>query len=209
MNDLQRTPEWQACRLGKLTASRFHEALAKLKDGSAGASRKNYRTDLVVQRMRGTPPIQLWTTPAIGWGIEHEPQARAAYAFCRDVEVTQVGFIDHPTIAMAGCSPDGLVGDDGLVEFKCPDTAQHIELLLGAPVKGAYGIQIAWQLACTRRKWCDYVSFDPRVDEELQLKIIRITADEGAIEELEREACKFLAEVDAMVEQLQTLRRAA
>jgi hypothetical protein len=206
---LQGTPEWEARRLGKLTASRFHEAIAKLKDGNPGASRKNYRTDLVVQRLRQTPLPQSWVTPAMQWGLDTEPLARAAYAFYRDVEVVETGFIDHPTINMAGCSPDGLVGDDGLVEVKCPDTSQHVEALLGGPIKHSYMIQMHWQLACTGCQWCDWVSFDPRLEESLQFFVKRITRDNEVIAELEREARKFLAEVDAVVERLRAFRMKA
>lgn len=207
----QGTPEWEAQRLGKLTASRFHEAVAKLKDGSWGASRENYKADLVVQRLRQEAPAQPWTTPAMQWGIDTEPQARAAYAFYRDIEVAEAGFIEHPCIPMSGCSPDGLVGDDGLVEFKCPMTKAHLAMLLGGAIPNAYLIQVRWQLACTRRAWCDYVSFDPRMPEWGQLKVCRLHAQfqNDLIAELENEARKFLAEVEEMMERLKVLQLAA
>jgi hypothetical protein len=203
---LQGTPEWEAQRCGKLTASRFHEAIARTKTGWS-ASRKNYRDALVAQRMRQLPLEQGWISKAMQQGKEREPQARAAYAFYRDVEVIQVGFIDHPSINMAGCSPDGLVEDDGLVEIKCPETPQHFDMLLDEPIKHAYQVQIAWQLACTGRAWCDFVSFDPTVDQDLQLKIIRVPRSDEFIAELEREARTFLAEVDARLELLNRIRQ--
>jgi putative phage-type endonuclease len=156
----QGTPEWHAVRAGKATASRISDIMAVIKSGEA-AVRKNYRAELVCQRMTGIVEAG-YVSPEMQWGTDHESDARHAYAYPRGLTVTPVGFVDHPDIAMSGASPDGLVGDDGLVEIKCPNTATHIETLLGKAVPQKYGQQIQWQLACTGRLWCDFVSFDPR-----------------------------------------------
>jgi putative phage-type endonuclease len=195
----QRTPEWYAARLGKLTASRIGKALAKTKSGW-GASRSNLRAALVCERLTGQPQ-DTWVSAEMQWGIDKEADARAAYEFyyC-DVELA--GFIDHPRIAMSGASPDGLVGTDGLVEFKCPNTATHIETLLGGTIDGDYRKQCLWQLACTGRHWVDFVSFDPRMPAEMQLYVQRVERDEKAIADLEKEAELFLREVDTMVQTL-------
>src|SRR5262245_18873806 len=200
MTELQRTEDWHVARVGKLTASRFSDAIAKTKTGW-GASRANYMAELISERLTGVPYPQYRST-AMQWGEEVEAAARAAYAFYRDVDVVEVGFIDHPTIAMAGASPDGLVGDDGLVEFKCPNTATHIETLLGAAIPNTYLVQCGWQMACTGRKWCDWVSFDPRLPERMQLFVDRIWVDDNAIRDMEKLAQEFLEELAAKEEKL-------
>src|SRR5215471_10249867 len=182
MND-----EHVAARLGKLTASRFSEAVVRLRDGRWGASRYNYMAELIAERITGEPYPQ-YQSQAMARGIEVEAEARRAYSFYRDVDVVQVGFIDHPTIELSGCSPDGLIGDDGLVEFKCPNTATHIETLLGGPIPKDYVLQTSWQMACTGRAWCDWVSFDPRLPERMRLYIVRLSRNDTIIEGQEREA---------------------
>jgi predicted phage-related endonuclease len=145
------------------------------------------------------------------WGTEKEPDARAAYEFRSDVEVSQVGIVLHSTIAGTHASPDGLVGNDGLIEIKCPGTATHVETLLGDEIPGKYVTQMQWQMACTGRAWCDFVSFDPRMPESMALFIKRVQRDDVRIAELELEARKFLAELEAKVSDLRTRyeRRAA
>lgn len=198
---VQGTPEWKAARLGKLTSSRIADALASTKSGW-GASRANLIAELVAERLTGNLP-EGFTSEAMKWGTATEPMARSAYEFSADVEVTEIGFINHPVIAMAGCSPDGLVGDDGLVEIKCPGTATHIEALLGAPIPGKYQHQMQWQMACTGRAWCDFVSFDPRMPGDMQIVIKRLMRlDAERMADFEKQAREFLAEVDAKVEAL-------
>jgi putative phage-type endonuclease len=198
---VQGSAEWLAARIGKLTASRLADAIAKTKSGW-GASRANYMAELIAERLTGAAAEQ-YTNAAMAWGTATEPEARAAYCFRTDSDVTEVGFIPHPTIEMAGCSPDGLVGDEGLVEFKCPNTATHLETLLGGPIPAKYITQTGWQLAChPKRKWCDWVSFDPRLPEHMRLFIYRIKRDDAFIAGLERDAREFLAEVDAKVRAL-------
>jgi putative phage-type endonuclease len=196
----QGSPEWLAARCGRVTASRIADLTAKTKSGW-GASRANYAAELVAERLTGTP-AEKFVSSAMAHGTEQEPQARALYEFMRDVEVVQVGFVLHPTIEMAGASPDGLVGDDGLIEIKCPNTATHIQTLLSGTIDGKYVKQMQWQMACTGRKWCDFVSFDPRLPAEMQSFIKRVPRDAVMIADLEKEVRAFLSEIDATLAQL-------
>lgn len=191
---IQGTEEWLHARCGKVTASRVADVVAKTKTGW-GASRANYMAELIAERLTGQP-TQSYTNAAMQWGIEKEPEARVAYEFFRGVEVVQVGFVDHSSIGMSGASPDGLVGDDGLVEIKCPGTATHIDTLLGQKVPEKYVTQMQWQMACTGRKWCDFVSYDPRLPENLALFIKRVYRDDARINELQSMVQDFLAELD-------------
>ena len=201
MSDMQQgSQEWVAARLGKVTASRVADVIAKTKTGW-GASRANYAAELVAERLTGVPGDQ-YVNAAMKWGIETEAEARAAYSFMRDAEVAEVGFIDHPTITMTGASPDGLVGDDGLVEFKCPNTATHINTLLGASIDAKYIAQMQWQMACASRAWCDWVSYDPRLPGSMRLFVRRVARDDAMIAELEKLIPAFLAEVEQTVASL-------
>lgn len=201
MNDIiQGSEAWHALRLGKVTASRISDIIARTKTGW-GASRKNYAAELVAERLTGTP-AEGFTNAAMKWGTETEPQARAAYEFFCDQAVVEVGFVDHPTIKMSGASPDGLIGDDGMVEIKCPNTATHIDTLLAKSIPDKYIAQMQWQMACAGRQWNDYVSFDPRLSGGLQLFVRRLQRDDGRIAELEKEVRIFLAEVDKIVADL-------
>ena len=199
----QRSPEWYAQRLGKVTASRVGDALGRTKTGWS-ACRDNYRMQLVVERLTGDP-VPAFVNSAMEWGVNTEPLARIAYAAATGRMVTETGFFDHPEIAMSGASPDGLVGDDGMVEIKCPTTATHVETLLGAEIDPKHLKQMHWQMACTGRLWCDYVSYDPRVPTELQLHVRRVDRDDKLIAELEAGIRDFLAEVDSTIAALTTL----
>lgn len=194
---IQGSDEWKAARVGSLGASRISDMLAKTKTGWA-ASRGNLMADLVAERLTGVPAAS-FTSSAMQWGIDTEPEACAAYSFRTDADVVEVGLIKHPTIAFAHASPDGLVSDDGLVEIKCPGTKQHIETLLGEPVSSAYVAQMNWQMACTGRRYCDFVSYDPRLPEEMRLFVWRLNRDDTVIAKLEADAAEFLAEVEAKV----------
>jgi len=196
----QRTPEWFAARLGKVTASRVADVVAKTKTGYS-TSRANYMAELICERLTGMQGAS-YSNAAIQWGIETEPMARAAYEGTVGNLVVETGFVPHQTIPMAGASPDGLVDDDGLVEIKCPITATHIETLLGQTVPAKYITQMQWQMACTGRKWCDFVSFDPRMPEEMQIFIKRVERDDETILSLEREIMMFLSELDEKVSKL-------
>lgn len=195
---IQGTPEWHSARAGRVTASRIADLMAKTKTGW-GAGRANYLAELVAERLTGTV-AEGFTNAAMKWGTDMEPEARTAYSFMRDMEVTPVGFVIHPTIEMSGASPDGLVGDDGLVEIKCPNTATHIDTLLNGAVPEKYIRQMQWQMACTGRKWCDFVSYDPRLPARMQLFVERVAMDPS--NEIENAVRGFLAEVDATVSAL-------
>ena len=196
----QKSSEWFAARLGKATGSRIAEIVAKTKSGDS-ASRGNYMAQLVIERLTNKQE-ESYSNDFMDWGNLQEPFARAAYEAATNVLVDEVGMITHPRIEMSGASPDGLVGDDGLVEIKCPKTATHIETLLSKTVPGKYNIQMQWQMACTDRSWCDFVSFDPRMPDGLQMFLKRVHRDDALIKTLENEVIKFLKEVDAKLEQL-------
>jgi len=206
---IQGSPEWFAQRCGKATASRISDIVAKTKSGYS-TSRANYMAQLVVERMTNQV-AESYTNAAMEWGIENEGFARANYESKMNLLVTETGAIDHPTIPMSAASPDGLVVDKdnaslGCLEIKCPNTAQHISTLLGEEVAKKYYDQMQWQMACTGRYWCDFVSFDPRMPEGLQLFIKRIARDDKYIGELEGEVIQFLKEVDDKVNKLNQLR---
>jgi putative phage-type endonuclease len=194
MEIIQGTPEWKQLRAGKATASRIADIIAKTKSGYS-TSRENYLTELVIERFGVINDG--FTNAAMQWGTETEPLARAQYELESGALVEQVAFVDHPTIEMSGASPDGLIGSDGLLEIKCPNPATHFNYLLENKVPEKYKAQMAWQLACTGRKWADFVSFDPRVPEGLQYFQIRFVPEPGYIEMLESEVIVFLKEVEA------------
>ena len=200
---VQGSDEWFAARLGKVTASRVADVIAKTKTGW-GASRKNYAAELIAERLTGVT-AQSYTNAAMQWGTDTEPQARTAYEFFRDAEVQEVGFVDHPSIPMTGASPDGLVGIEGMVEIKCPNTATHIDTLLGQAIADKYVAQMQWQMACADRQWCDFVSFDPRMPEHLRMFIARVHRDSERIAELESAVNDFLAEINKTVTALESL----
>ena len=195
----QRTEEWFAARLGKVTASRVADVLAKIKSGES-ASRKNYKMELVVQRLTGKQG-ESFTNAAMEWGTEQEPFARMAYEAHTGTFVKEEGFVDHPTIEGFGCSPDGIVGE-GLIEIKAPNTANHIETVLENKAPSKYIPQMQAQMACTGAKWCDFVSFDPRVPEDLQLFVVRVERDQEYIDAMEVEVKQFLSEVLDLFNQL-------
>jgi putative phage-type endonuclease len=196
----QRTDDWFAARLGKVTASRVADVIAKTKTGY-GAGRANYMADLVVERLTGQKASS-FTNAAMEWGTEQEPNAKAAYAAKTGILVEDVGFIDHPTVAMSGASPDGLA-EDGLVEIKCPNTATHLEYIFDGKPPQKYITQMQWQMACTNRPWCDFVSFDPRLPERLQLLVVRVPRDDDYIKMLEQEVTIFLQELDDKLNKLE------
>jgi putative phage-type endonuclease len=198
---VQLSDEWKAIRLGKATASRMADICAKTRTGW-GASRANYKAQLVCERLTGMVHNG-YQNEAMTWGIEKEPDARRAYEFMRDATVTEMGFVEHPEIPMSGASPDGIVnGTEGMIEIKCPITATHIETLLGRKAPAKYYLQMQWQMACTGREWSDYISYDPRMPESMQLFIDRVERDNACIQQLERDVIEFLAEVDATVAEL-------
>ena len=197
---IQQSNEWFAARLGKVTASRVADVIAKTKTGYS-ASRDNYMAQLICERLTGQQG-ESFTNAAMTHGTETEPLARSAYENRRSLLVKEVGFINHPRIEMSGASPDGLVADDGLVEIKCPNTATHIDTLLSQKVPTKYITQMQWQMLCCQRKWCDFVSFDNRLPENLQLFVQEVEFDPEYCAMLEKEVSQFLAELDSKVAKL-------
>lgn len=200
---IQGTEAWKQLRLGKVTASRVADVVAKTKTGYS-AGRANYAAQLIAERLTGTV-AESYTNAAMQHGTETEPEARAAYEFYQGVTVEEVAFVPHPKIDQAGCSPDGLVGSDGLVEIKCPQTATHLETLLGQAVPAKYETQMQFQMACTGRAYCDFVSYDPRMPENMRLFIKRVPRDDKRIAELESEIASFLLELAVKLSQLNSL----
>jgi putative phage-type endonuclease len=203
----QGSPEWFAQRLGKVTASRVADVIAKTKSGYS-TSRENYCVELALERITGARQ-ESFTNGAMQWGTDTEPLARVAYEAASGAMVEEVAMIAHPTIAMTGASPDGLIDADGLIEIKCPNSATHARTMLSKKPDGKYITQMQWQMACTDRKWCDFVSFDPRFPEHLQLFVTRVERDDKAIKELEQEVANFLADVEEMVSKLNNIKEVA
>jgi putative phage-type endonuclease len=199
----QGTEAWLLARCGFLGASRIGDVMAKTKSGPS-ASRANLMAQLVAERLTGKPQDS-FSSDAMKLGTENEPFARAAYEEFADVLVDQTGFCLHPDIPWTGASPDGLVNTHGLVEIKCPNTATHIDFLLKGIPKSQYVYQMLWQMECTGRDWCDFASFDPRMPEKLQLKVVRIERN-LALDDIREEVRQFLAEVESMVVKLNLLK---
>lgn len=205
MNILQRNDDWHAQRCGKVTASRIKDMGAKPAKG------KKYNAltlTILSERITG---VQEESKPnaLMQWGIDQEPFAITAYENERGAIVSNVGLVDHPAIEMSGASPDGLVGKDGQLEIKCPSTTTHLNTILMDEVPAEYIPQITWQLACTRRTWCDFVSYDPRLPEHLRLFIKRVYAKDLDIQSVENEVIAFNRNVDIALKQLQAFEVAA
>ena len=192
----QGTDEWFEARLGKVTASRISDVMAKTKTGY-GAGRKNYMMQLLCERLTGARE-ETYTNAAMQRGIDLEPLARSCYEVHVDTIVEEVGLIDHPMIFMAAASPDGLVGEAGMLEIKCPNTAQHVACIETGKPDAKYINQMQWQMACANRLWCAFVSFDDRMPEELQFFCVEVERDDELIKEMEAEVHKFLKELDAL-----------
>jgi putative phage-type endonuclease len=199
--DAQRTSEWFAARAGKVTASRINDVMARIKSGEA-ASRRQYKWQLAIERLTQTPALS-YSNAAMQWGTDMEPVARQAYEFHTLDKVTETGFVLHPDVEMSGASPDGLVGEDGLIEIKCPESATHGEWLLDGVCPAKHIGQIQWQLACTNRTWCDFVSYDPRFPEKHRLFIVRVVRDDELIENIKSEVIVFLNEVAEIVDKIE------
>ena len=197
---IQRSSEWFAARCGSLGASQLADALAKTKSGW-GASRSNLQAKLVIERLTGRQE-ESFSSAAMLWGVEKEEEARTAYSFVTGNDVLEVGLYKHPTIIGSHASPDGLVGDDGCIEIKCPNSSTHIEVLKNNQIAHKYILQMQWQMACADRQWCDFVSFDPRMPDNLMLYIQSIERDNDMLAILESEVAAFLVEVDQDVKAL-------
>jgi len=199
---VQGTPEWKSARAGIVTASRINDVMAKIKTGEA-AARRDYRAQIIAEILTGTPQDPDYENTAMIWGKEQEPNARSAYEMAQGVMVQQVGLVLHPALDRSAASPDGLV-DDGFLEIKCPKTATHLNYLLENRVPKEYENQMLWQMACCERAWCDFVSFDPRLPEDMQLFIKRFSRNEARILEITEEVKLFLSEVDSVIRLLKS-----
>ncbi|EAP7013730.1 exonuclease [Salmonella enterica] len=205
MTILQRSEDWHADRCGKVTASRVKDISAKPKTGKAYNA---LTLTILTERLTGVQE-ESFTNSAMQWGIDQEPYAIAAYENETGNFVVGTGLIDHPAIKMSGASPDGLVDQDGQLEVKCPGSQTHLNTILTKEVPSEYVPQITWQLACTRRKWCDFVSYDPRLPEHLQLVIIRVFAEDLDIAGIEQSVIKFNQKIDQIIAELNPKEAAA
>lgn len=199
----QGSEEWIAARLGKVTASRVKDVMSKGRGSAPSATRKNYMMELLCERLTGAQSgPDLSRNAAVQRGVEKEPLARSAYEVDQGVMIIEAGLIDHPRIKGFGASPDGLVGAKGLIEIKCPNTAQHIAVIQAGEHDGQYEWQMLAQMACTGRDWVDFVSFDDRMPEALQYQRCRFERDEKRIREMESEIKEFLAELDELEQEM-------
>ena len=205
MTILQRSEDWHADRCGKVTASRVKDISAKPKTGKAYNA---LTLTILTERLTGVQE-ESFTNSAMQWGIDQEPYAIAAYENETGNFVVGTGLIDHPAIKMSGASPDGLVDQDGQLEVKCPGSQTHLNTILTQEVPSEYVPQITWQLACTRRKWCDFVSYDPRLPEHLQLVVIRVNAEDLDIAGIEQSVIRFNQKIDQIIYELDPRKVAA
>ncbi len=193
----QGSPEWLAARAGKVTASRINDVMA----AKTTAAYRDYRAQIVAEILTGQPQESGFTNAAMQWGTEQEKFARAEYEMFCAWTVDEVGLVIHPTIEQGAASPDGLVSD-GLVEIKCPKTSTHLQTLVDKKQPRQYEHQMLWQMACTGRQWCDFVSYDPRLPEDLQLFVHRFDRDQERIDAIEEAVKQFLTEVNEMIDKI-------
>jgi predicted phage-related endonuclease len=196
----QGSDEWRRAKIGKVSASRGADMIARTKSGW-GASRANYRAELVCERLSGLP-YEGYSNHYMDRGNQVEPEAVNAYEFSVGVEARTVGFVHHPTIADAGCSPDRLVATDGMLEAKCRTTAIHFDLLSTHSIPDKFIVQMQFGMACAEKEWCDFVSYDPRAPAGCDLFVKRIFRDRRRISELEQQTIEFLAEVEKQTAEL-------
>jgi len=197
---VQGTDEWLQARVGSLGASCIHEVMAKTKAGPS-ASRANRLAKLLLERLTGRAE-DVYVTKAMQQGRDREPEARNAYVFATDNEVTEVGIFPHPTIKGTHASPDGLVGEDGLIEIKCPEAAEHLETIRLQRIPDKYIQQMLWQMRCSGRRWCDFASYNPDFPEAMQIFIKRVHWDDARINEIEKEVNVFLTELNSKIADL-------
>ena len=194
----QGSDEWKQARLGHVTASNMAEVMSKGKGTAEAVGRYKYKVRLVAERLTMTAG-ESYTNAAMQWGIEQEQFACIAYEAQKETFVDKIGFVLHPDIKWLGVSPDRIVGHEGLIEVKCPNTTTHLDYLFENKVPAEYYKQIQCQLWVTGRQWCDFVSYDPRLPKRNQLLIVRTERDESLIKEMEAETLKFLAEVETLI----------
>ena len=201
----QQTPEWYEVKIGKVGASRLSDVMAEGKNGKPSATRANYMYELLTARLTGEYQ-QTYQSPEMLRGIELESEARRKYEIVTFNEVKKIGWIPHPEIDMCGCSPDGLVDDDGLIEIKCPNTKTHLETVLHGKIARSYMLQMQWQMECSGREWCDFVSYDPRLPENIQMCIIRVDKKQEVIDSIKTAVQAFLSELAELENKIRSLR---
>tara|TARA_R110002153_G_C13081115_1_gene474384 strand:- start:15 stop:638 length:624 start_codon:yes stop_codon:yes gene_type:complete len=198
----QRSKEWFQARLSKVTASNIDNVIVKVKNGESTYKRK-YRMQLITEALTNKN-VPVFVNDAMRWGTDHEDEARDLYidkkGLLKGEDVTELGFVDHPTVNMSGASPDGLVGLNGLIEIKCPTPTTHTELLMTRNIPKKWIYQMQWQMACMpEREWCDFVCYHPHFDGEQKMLIIRVERDGDLITRLERDVQDFVTEVQDSV----------
>jgi hypothetical protein len=197
----QNTAEWFQAKCGKVGASSVNRALSMLKSGKSSADRENYKAEMIAEILTGLP-TEHYVSPAMDWGVENESLARAEYAFRMDCEVERTGFVLHPTIDRLGASPDGLIGTDGGLEIKCPNTATHIKWMRDGIVPEEHRLQMYTGMVCCERDWWEFMSFDPRLPQQYQVFIRRLERDDEQIAAIEAGVEQFLVEVLETIEML-------
>jgi predicted phage-related endonuclease len=191
---IQGSAEWFEARRGNCNGSRIYDACAKKKNGEYYASRADYMNELLIERLTGIP-TEHFVSDAMQWGTMHEDDARAVYETHSGVLVADCAYFPHPSIAHSGASPDGLVGDEGVIEIKCPTTAVHLKTILSSEIPGEHFYQMAWEIESSSRKWADFISYDPRLPGNLSFFCKRYTPEPAFIEGLRDDVIKFLAEL--------------
>lgn len=199
----QRSPEWYALRAGKLTGSAAKDMLASIKSGEA-AARRDLRYKLLAERLTGQSQEDGYVNAAMQHGIDCEPLAIAAYEAATGTLVEPIGFVESESL-LTGTSPDGFVGTDGILSVKCPKTATHIRYLREGAEPSEHVAQNTHELWLTGRAWIDFVSYDPRLPEALQVCIVRVTRTAQQLDDYGVKAMAFLEELDREVEALRTM----
>jgi hypothetical protein len=197
----QGSPVWLKAREGRITASRIVDVLSYLKKGGESQKRIDYRLDLVAERLTGQAEEHV-VSKEMKWGTETEPFARGAYEMHSGVMVDQVGFIVHPTMDYFGGSPDALVGADGVYEAKCPKTTTHLEWMMAGVLPTEHEPQCMTNIAVSEREWCDFMSYDPRLPEDLRKFIVRLYRDDKRIAEIEAEVKRFEESIQELIHKL-------
>lgn len=204
-NPYQQTSEWFEARCGCLTASRAKAVIARKKNGEPYAEFFTVLEQVVGERLTGVV-ASTGTSAAMQWGIDHEEEAREQYVIETGRDVALTGFVKHPTVRWLGASPDGLVGDDGLIEIKCPTTLTHLKRVASGAVPEEYKPQMLVQLLCTGRKWVDFVDYDPRLSADWERARFFCVRYEPTQEELADALAKcqeFLTVVDGTINEFE------
>ncbi|UNE54918.1 lambda exonuclease family protein [Bartonella machadoae] len=202
----QRSAQWFQARLGKVTASNVYNILSKTAKGLPTSKYEDYKIKLITERLTGEISPH-YETEDMRWGIEHEDDALQEYGFIYDANIIKCGFIPHPSIEMAGASPDGLIGEDGLIEIKCPRSATHMRFCIDEEIKPEYLAQMQFQMACTGRQWCDFVSYDPRFTHQsshLRMKVKRVHRDDEQINSINQAVEAFLTQIEQEIQKIST-----